>query len=54
MASLFPSFVFEMSLLGMLSGDGVGLLVVGAYGLIILHRAWVGALAIGRGPESLN
>lgn len=54
MASLSPSSVFGMSLLGVLFGDGVGLLVAGAYGLIILHRAWVGAPAIGRGLESLN
>lgn len=43
-----------MSLLGVLFGDGIGLLVVGAYGLIILYRTWVGTLATGRGPESLN
>lgn len=53
-ASLSPSSVFGMSLLGVLFGFGVGLLVAGAYGIIILHRAWVGALATGRGPESLN
>lgn len=53
-ASLSPSSVFGMSLLGMLFRFGVGLLVAGAYGIIILHRAWVGALATGRGPESLN
>lgn len=51
-ASLSPSSVFRMSLLGMLFGFGAGLLLVGAYGLIILHRAWVGALATGRGPSS--
>lgn len=43
-----------MSLLGVLFRDGTGLLVVEAYGLIILYTTWVGALATGGGPESLN